>query len=205
LIEDLTAHRTAALRFSLSGDAELALTAVVHAMTLPLFYQYGADSCLTIRLDSCDLLGSAEGIEDAAAVKALADRQEAWRQRLPRAAEDLWDWLRREEMVGRLDLLAYCAACSIDAVLRPHGGGDSGRLTHADQLAVAINLDMAQWWVPTAASYLGRVTKARILEAVREGVSPEAADNLANLKKDALAAQAEERLAGTGWLPPILR
>ncbi len=64
---------------------------------------------------------------------------------------------------------------------------------------------MAQWWQPTATSYLGRIRKARILEAVTEGVSREAAENLAKLKKDALVAHAEERLADTGWLPPILR
>jgi ParB family chromosome partitioning protein len=64
---------------------------------------------------------------------------------------------------------------------------------------------MAQWWQPTAASYFGRVSKARILDAVAEAVSKGAADNLARLKKDALATRAEERVAGTGWLPPILR
>lgn len=52
---------------------------------------------------------------------------------------------------------------------------------------------------------LRHVPKALILEAVKEGVTPEAADNLAKLKKDALAAEAEQRLAGTGWLPAILR
>jgi hypothetical protein len=39
-------------------------------------------------------------------------------------------------------------------------------------------------------------------EAVTEGVTPEAADNLAKLKTDALAAQAAERLAGTDGSPP---
>ena len=34
---------------------------------------------------------------------------------------------------------------------------------------------------------------------------PEAAENLAQLKKDALAAEAEQRLVGTGWVPAILR
>ena len=64
---------------------------------------------------------------------------------------------------------------------------------------------MAQWWQPTAGNYLGRVSKQRILEAVAEGVSHEAAENLSKLKKDALVAHAEQRLAGTGWLPPLLR
>ena len=71
---------------------------------------------------------------------------------------------------------------------------------HADRLAAALSLDMAQWWQPSARSYLGRVAKARVLEAVAEGVSPSAAENLAKLKKDALVKLAEERLAGTGWL-----
>jgi ParB family chromosome partitioning protein len=56
-----------------------------------------------------------------------------------------------------------------------------------------------------AQSYLARVPKARALEAVREAASPEAAENLAKLKKDALVVEAEQRLAGTGWLPAILR
>jgi hypothetical protein len=36
-------------------------------------------------------------------------------------------------------------------------------------------------------------------------VTREAAENLAKLKKEALTAEAEKRLAGSGWLPAILR
>jgi ParB family transcriptional regulator, chromosome partitioning protein len=43
------------------------------------------------------------------------------------------------------------------------------------------------------------------LEAVREGVSNEVADNLVKLKKPAMAEAAAQRLKGTGWLPPVLR
>jgi ParB family chromosome partitioning protein len=67
------------------------------------------------------------------------------------------------------------------------------------------SLDMAQWWKPTKERYLGRVSKGLILEAVREGVSPAAAQSLEKLKKDQLVARAEERLAGKGWVPSILR
>ena len=56
-----------------------------------------------------------------------------------------------------------------------------------------------------AASYFGRVSKERIIEAVREGVSAEAAGNIAGMKKQAMAEAAEQRLAGTGWLPQLLR
>jgi ParB family chromosome partitioning protein len=205
LVEDLTAHRTAGLRAVLASNSEIALAAVVHAVVLPLFYRYGADSCLAIRVDCVDLSVSAEAIEESRAAKALAEQHDAWRRRLPDAAEELWSWLLGQDTVVRLDLLAHCAGCSVDAVHKLHEHAGSGRLLHADQLAEAVSLDMAQWWQPTAKSYLGRIPKAQILEAVAKGVSQEAAENLAKLKKDALVAYAQERLANTGWLPAILR
>jgi ParB family transcriptional regulator, chromosome partitioning protein len=205
LIEDLTAHRTAALRVVLGNNPDVALSAVIHALALSAFYHYAGDSCLTLRVDCADLRGSADGIEDTPAGNAYAERHDAWKQRLPAAAEELWGWLVSQEAAARLELLAHCAGGAVDAVQRSLGEAITRRFAHADQLALAVNLDMAQWWKPTAASYLGRVSKARTLDAVREGVSPEAAENLAKLKKDALVALAEERLAGTRWLPMILR
>jgi hypothetical protein len=47
--------------------------------------------------------------------------------------------------------------------------------------------------------------KERILAAVAEGVSKEAAENLSTLAKAAMADAAEARLAGTRWLPELLR
>ena len=40
---------------------------------------------------------------------------------------------------------------------------------------------------------------------MREGVSAEAAANIAGMKKPAMADAAERRLGGTGWLPELLR
>ncbi len=54
-------------------------------------------------------------------------------------------------------------------------------------------------------SYFGRVTKARILEAVAEGASTEAAERLADLKKADMAEAAQAALDGKDWLPPLLR
>ncbi|OSI73808.1 hypothetical protein BSZ21_06360 [Bradyrhizobium canariense] len=64
---------------------------------------------------------------------------------------------------------------------------------------------MAAHWQPTAVNYLGQVTKAVIVEAVRQGVSEEAAAQLADLKKPAMAEAAERLLADKGWLPTVLR
>jgi len=205
LIEDLTAHRTAALRTMLAGSADIALTAVVHALALPVFFPHEQESCLELSLDSAGLESRAEGIEASPAAIAFVKKHEIWLRQLPNAAEGLWDWLLVQDQATRLDLLAYCAGCSVNAVRKRHDRADGDRLNHADQLAQALALDMTQWWQPTAASYFRHVSKAMILDTVREAVTKEAAENLAKLKKDALAKEAEQRLDGTGWLPALLR
>lgn len=205
LIEDLTAHRTAALRAVLAGNTDVALVAVVHALALPLFFPHQMKSSLALRLDSLVLQSSVEGIDDSAAGMKLIERHRFWQGKIPNNAEALWDWLLGQNRATRLDLLAYCAGCSVNAVRKRHERSDTDRFAHADRLALALGLDMTQWWQPTARSFLCHVPKARILDAVQEAVTKEAAENLAKLKKDALTAEAEQRLAGTGWLPEILR
>ena len=118
-------------------------------------------------------------------------------------SDDLWAWCLGQGSETLSGLLAYCAASSLDAVRRPHRFADA-EIAHADQLASALKLDMRQWWTPTAGNYLGRVSRKSILEAVVEGVSPEAAENFCKLPKPALVAHAETRLVESGWLPSLL-
>jgi len=193
LIEELTAQRTMALRAVLADQPVTALTAAVHALAVPLFYDGLADSALDLRAASAWL--RAEGIDDSPAAKQLGERNQAWRTQLPEQPEGLWDWLTRQDMQTLIGLLAY----SVAATVKPE------RSDAFNGLAATVGLDMARWWQPTAANYLGRVSKALILEAVTDGVSPNAATNLASLKKSDMAATAEERLAGKGWLPALMR
>ena len=58
-------------------------------------------------------------------------------------------------------------------------------------------------WTPTADGYFGRVTKAQIIDAVREAKGAEHADRLAPLKKADMTAAAEALLAPTSWVPAI--
>ena len=207
LTESLTAERTAALRATMIDNSNVAVAALCHAMALPLFYSaYEAEtSCVTLRLQCRDLRGSTEGIEASPALTAVSTRQAQWEQQLPDDSADLFGWLLGQDMPVLINLLSFCTAQGIDAVRGKHDGAKAGRLVHADAVAGALGLDMTQWWSPTKASYLGKVSKAVILEAVREGVSPEAADNLSAFKKDPLIEVAEQRLAGRGWLPALLR
>jgi ParB family chromosome partitioning protein len=79
-------------------------------------------------------------------------------------------------------------------------------LAHADRIAQAVGLDMvAAGWTPTVDNYLGRLTKARILQAVREACGEQQAQLIDHLKKGEMAERAQELLTGTGWLPEPLR
>ena len=49
------------------------------------------------------------------------------------------------------------------------------------------------------------MTKARILQAVREAKGESAAQLIEHLKKGEMAERAQELLAGSGWLPEPLR
>ena len=204
LVADLTAHRTAGLRDALAVDPDAALLAVIHALVVKTFYSMaGPASCLDIRLASASLGRHAEGIEDGAVSRRIGERHAAWAGQLPEGPGDLWAFLVGLDGDSRQSLMAHCASLTVDAVR--HWERRPLALAHADALATMLGLDMAASWTPTVRGYLGRVTKARILEAVAEGVSAEAAERLADLKKPDMAEEAERLLAGSGWLPPLLR
>ena len=75
----------------------------------------------------------------------------------------------------------------------------------AAQVATAAGLDMRTCWTATKDSYLSRVPKALIVEAVSEGAGAGVAKQIAGSKKEVMVADAEQVLAGTGWLPAMLR
>ena len=202
LIEDLTAHRTAALQAVLADNPRVALAAVVHALALDCLYTPVEKSCVRIKATMTCLTNSAEGIDDTKAHKQFAATTKTATKGMPKDPEKLWGWLIKQEQKTLLAILAVCAACAVDAVQKKH---DPAPSDHADQLAAVLKLDMAEYWQPTAAGYFARVSKQQALAAVNEGAGKEAAENLAELKKDELTKEAEKRLKGSGWLPAILR
>lgn len=206
LIRDLTAHRTLALRLALGEQPDMALIAVTHALAAQTFYRGGGEAhCLEIRPFSASLGGHADGIEDTAEAKALADRHAGWAADMPRDVADLWGFVAGLDHASVMALFAHCASLTVNAVKQPWEHNKRQAHQTADKLATAVALDMAAHWTPTVRAYLGRVTKTNILAAVREALSDEAAERIAGLKKQAMAETAEQLLAGTGWLPPLLR
>ena len=204
VLTELTAYRTLALRDALARKPDVAFLAALHAFCLKLFYR-AFESCLEIDVKSIVFGSQAPGLNDTGIANAVDDRHRRWSEQLPRDPRDLWDVLLAFDADSRGALFAHCAALSINAVheswnRRPRA------LAHADRIAEVVGLDVsAVGWSPTVDSYLGRVTKARILEAVREAKGEPAVQLIHDLKKGEMAERAQELLAGSGWVPQALR
>lgn len=205
LMTELTAHRTLALRHAVGSDFDTAFLAALHVLCLKLFYRYGSDSCLEIDAKSIAFGQQAPGLNDTALAKAVDDRHRSWAAQLPRETEEVWDVLLSFESDSRQALFAHCVALSLNAVFEPWNRRPRA-IAHADRIAEAVGLDMvAAGWTPTIDTYLGRVPKARILEAVREAKGGAEAQRIAHFKKGDMAEKAEALLAGSGWVPEPLR
>jgi ParB family chromosome partitioning protein len=193
LITELTAHRTLALRDALATHPSVAFVAVLHNFVLATFYRFASSSgCLEIAVRSPTLPAQAPGLNDSASAKAIDARHDAWKERLPKEEDGLWDALTAFDAAEQASLLAHCASLSVNALYEPANRYNEGRvsahgvrrrLDQADVLARAVGLDMVTaGWKTGVDNYLGRVTKPRILEAVREAKGESSAQLIDHLK-----------------------
>ena len=179
----------------------MALAAVVHSLALQAFYNgHSRNTCLQITASETAL----RDVQGSTACAARERAHQEWGDCLPGNPEDLWPWCLEQPQDMLLDLLACCAACTVNAVQRKGDRPDDERFLHADRLAAALRLDMAAWFKPTAANYFSRIGKTGILAALQE-VKGATAPAWSKAKKSELAAIAERELADTGWLPQPLR
>ena len=205
LLSELTAHRTLALRFELGERPDIAFIAGLHALCLRAFYRFAQDSCLELDLKHSLFAAQPPGLADSKLAQAFDARHQAWSEALPELPVDLWDVLLAFADEERHALFAHCISLSLNAVHEAYNRRPRA-MAHADRLAEDIGLDMvAAGWEPTVGNYLGRVTKARILLAVREAKGDKAAETIAPLKKTPMAELAQGLLAGSRWLPEPLR
>jgi ParB family chromosome partitioning protein len=205
LVRDLTAHRRWGCALFSERTRDVALLAMIHALVVQTFYDgHDVGMCLAIKSERQPLAGHADGIEDTQAAKTLADRHAAWARQVPEDPADLWEFVVALDQDSRMALFAHCAALTVFAVRLPWDKTPDSWAT-ANAIAQAVALDMTVFWTPTVRSYFGRVPKARIVEAVREAVSDEAAEQIESLKKQPMAETAEQLVIGTGWLPVLLR
>ena len=216
LLIELTAHRTLALRDAVAKNPHVAMTALLHKLCLDTFWHGASDGCLeaSVRhvffpVQAADLKESTVRQGGRRAPRGLESRPAQGRrralglalgsrrgspghaagalrlfrgQRSPREGRPSWrpgDFERRRSA--------------------PHPGGGPAR--HALLASIWSRLAGGR----RLENYLGRVTKPRILEAVREARGEDSVRLIDHLKKADMAKEAERLLDGTGWLPEPLR
>ena len=217
LVIELTAHRTLALRDAVANNPRIAVTALLHKLVTDCFVSRASGSALEATVRDIHLPVQAADLADSFPAQNIDTRHAGWKADMPLGQGDdvLWDWLHALDEASRQALLAHCLSFGVNALYErpnPYSGmgisqhGLDRRFREADRLARTTQLDLVEaGWKPTVANYLGRVTKSRILEAVREGAGALAVELIAHLKKGDMAREAERLLDGSGWLPEPLR
>ncbi|WP_084267430.1 ParB/RepB/Spo0J family partition protein [Azohydromonas lata] len=203
LLRQLTAHRTAALRATLADSPAVALRVLAYQLAVQTGLSSrcaSGDRPVEIRADTADVRKEGADLAKCKAQQEMEAHQERWGNLLPGDQRSLLAWVLAADDSQVLDLLAVCTASTLNTVQ-----GREAPQPIADAIAAAVDLDMADWWEPTAESCLNSVPKAKVVDAVHEAAGAEAAASLEGLKKGEAVALAQQRLQGTRWLPPVLR
>ncbi|MDY0749092.1 hypothetical protein SNE35_31640 [Paucibacter sp. R3-3] len=205
LCRQLTSHRTRALQAVLLGRPHEATAALLHPLLAALVYGHGSyyesRSPLHLRADDCEgpLHTWAPDLEGSRAEGVVTQALEQARKLLPAEAADLLPCLLAMDGDTLQGLLTLCAVLSLDAI------SSNGKPHCSDVLAQAVELDMRQWWTPTGAGFLSKVSKQQIADAVAQAGMAGEAQALAKLKKVEAVGKAESLLQDKGWLPAILQ
>ncbi|MBZ0149522.1 MAG: hypothetical protein K8F62_18565, partial [Pseudorhodoplanes sp.] len=205
LVADLTAQKSAAMGAELIRQPDIALAAVVHALTLRAMYLHlNAASCLQLSTQMPHVHRLIAKPEQSASLGRIDEERSALAQMLPEDPSKLWDWCLQRTRDELLRVLAFVAANAVNAVQGKGERSDTDRLAHGAKLAQALSLDMRAWFVPGAENYFGRLNRTGVLAAIDEAQGAHA-PALDKLKKTELAVRAEGLIANTGWLPALFR
>ncbi|MGG7539411.1 ParB/RepB/Spo0J family partition protein [Rhizobium sp. 12,4] len=206
LIEDLTAHKTAALRIELANNPEVALVAVVHAMLLRVTYPYNTEqSALQLSLTHERLEPSIKDAESCKGLAAFHELADNYGHHLPGNPADLFDWLLEQPQDSVLALLAFGAAHAVNAVEKKFTDRKKG-IEQANQLGNALKVHMPDWFETTGDSYFKHVNRTTIELAVAEAKGGDAELSVrAATKKSEAVTIADRLVTGSGWLPAPVR
>lgn len=203
LTRRLAAHRTAALQAVLAGNSQLALATLAHTLLRRAFADdYGVDRSamqITATAASHALVSVADDLKSGRAFQVVEAAKAKWRERLPDQRGEWFGWLIGLPQPELLELLGLCATLTVNALPA------AGAAFDANAIANAADLDMADWWEPTAEGFLNHVSKAQIVQALKDAGPDLARDGVEGMKKDVLVNTAASRLTGTRWLPVPLR
>ncbi|NTA19915.1 ParB/RepB/Spo0J family partition protein [Agrobacterium tumefaciens] len=209
LIEELTAIRTAALRVEMTRNPAVSLAAILHPMLVRAFYPtaYGSPSILSaveLRGEFKTLEGAIQDPSSHRAYLEWSQHLEAVKANLPHEPGILWDWLIEQDVSTLLDLLATVSAANTNAIRYRHDSRKDGRVRHADDVAKAVGLDMAEWWTPNA-SFLDRLSKKAMGNVMRsQGIAEDRVTAMQKLPKHEAVHRTEAEISGTSYMPECM-
>lgn len=198
-----SAHRTAVMQACMIDRPDVAMAATVHRLlgTVTRRHRYGEQDVLKISgQSSLHLLHDrAPDLKGMRASNEVMARVDDWLARIPPSASEEFGWLLSLDAADLQELFALCVALTLDATV-----GSAGQQPD-EALASALRIDVADYWSATAASYFDAVSKDTIIAAVEDACGRGTGMALVKMKKGEAAKHAEQKLAGTRWLPAMLR
>lgn len=207
LLEQLTTHQTIALQDRLSLSPEIAfdllLTEMVKA-TFPDHMKY-ENSCFHINFGTPNIPRDDEKLTTCF---GAANRQKAfqsWENMLKADHENLYNNVSALKAEQKMQLLAFCFAGTLDTIKHPKAYATKDQQNKIQELITLLDLDMREYWKPTASLYFNHISKDNILKIIKEVKGKDFNEALKKLKKSELALAAEKQLENSNWLPKPLQ
>ena len=191
----LSAHRSAAAAMQLAKDSTLAQCVLLERLLMSHWPNCYGNNGLHLSFGNSG--PKIEADVHKAIVAAIDDRLQIIKQ-VPR--KDTLRFLMQQTDAWRLDLQAALVVAHFDGTT----GGDRGH-EGVEAIHQVTDFNMAAHWSPEVDNFAGRIHADLLVQAVTEAKGKEAAAQLTGLKKDERAALGAKLLAGTGWLPKLLR
>lgn len=204
LQRELTEHRTVMLAAAVTDRPKVALRTLLHHF-IKSHRLRGYDTNLKIETQTHRALSVSSAVSEhkkASAYAQLKKMEKELMAQAPKADGALWDWCQGLKDNALTDHLALMAALSISTTTGPAWNPADVKLAHA------AGLDPADYITLDVEHYFAQVSKALLLEHLRE--LPKGTvdlDEAGKMKKADLATFTAEQiqLRNPRWLPPALR
>lgn len=138
------------------------------------------------------------------AITGLSELAERFGDHVPGNPADIFEWCLERDQHELVELLAFAAAHTIDAVKDKYDFRKTQR-AHAEVLADALDLDMTNYFEATAESYLNHLTRNGIEAALVDIKGADFASGVGLMKEVEAAAYAEAQTKASAWLPSPIR
>lgn len=218
LVDELATQRRQILVAHLASDPALALDLTIFLMAQDaVFANNYVRNHSTLKASPSQFPIFAFRDEGSLASQTIAEQRQAldtsWAGHDTMSAR--FDAFRALDDEARGAWVAFVIAQTLEPTLN---AGDGGRLNgFHDHLGRILDIEVAQWWRPTAANFFGRVKKDVMLDALEDIGGPILRGRYKDAKKGDLAAtcaslcngqgivEAEIREKATAWLPDAMR